>query len=66
LSEETDHQRAERYLKMATETAAQAQRCGDAAVAEAYLHLASIWLRMAEELTPHSAADEAPRPAASA
>jgi len=51
---------------MATDTAAQAQRCGDAAVAEAYLHLASIWLRMAEELTPHSAADEPPRPAASA
>ncbi|HSV03907.1 MAG TPA: hypothetical protein VLI41_11960 [Phenylobacterium sp.] len=57
MVDETDQRRAARYLKMATDTAAQAPRCGDAAIAEAYLHLASIWLRMAEELTQGACAD---------
>lgn len=42
---------------MATETAAQAQRSGDPEVAEAYLALASVWLRMAEEIGARTASD---------
>jgi hypothetical protein len=44
--------RYERYLRMAREMAAQAQRCGDPEIGESYLQMATIWLKMAEEARP--------------
>jgi len=50
LVAETNQERAERYLKMATETAAMAQRAPDPSAAEAYMNLATVWAKMADEL----------------
>jgi len=44
---------------MATETAQLAQACGDPSVAEAYMGMAAIWVKMAEEIRARAAADEA-------
>lgn len=60
MIDETDQQRMERYLQMATETAAQAQRAGDPAVAEAYMHLAEVWLKLAGEMSGRFPANEEP------
>lgn len=49
MIEEPGRKRAERYLLMATENASRAARCADAAEMETYLHLASVWLKLAEE-----------------
>ena len=49
MSAETNTDRAERYLRMATETAALAQRASDPSIAEAYMHMAEVWMKMAEE-----------------
>jgi hypothetical protein len=50
LLEESDSDRAQRYLRMAEETAAMARRSTDRASTEAYMHLATLWTQMAEEL----------------
>jgi hypothetical protein len=60
LLEERNCARAERYLRMATETASFAQKADDASVAEAYMHIATVWTRLAEEATAHMPANDAP------
>lgn len=59
MAGETNRDRAERYLKMATETASAAKRSADPAAAEAYMHLAAVWMKMADDLlAPLPANDE--------
>jgi hypothetical protein len=43
---------------MATETAGLAQTCGDPSVAEAYMAMATVWVKMAEEARTRALPDE--------
>lgn len=58
LLEESDSDRAQRYLRMAEETAAMARSSLDRASAEAYMHLAMLWTQMAEELATRVPANQ--------
>lgn len=43
---------------MATETAAMAQRAPDPSAAEAYMNLATVWAKMADELVRNHPSDD--------
>jgi hypothetical protein len=60
LGEQASRERAERYLKMATATGAQAARSDDPTVAEVYLLIAAVWAKLAEEVWVRMPANDTP------
>jgi len=59
LLEETPQQRGERYLRQATELARLAAQSSDAAISAAYLDMARVWVKLADELSrTHPANDD--------
>lgn len=51
---------------MATENASRAARCDDPVALETYMHLASVWLRLAREATAQWAPESGARDAGGA
>jgi hypothetical protein len=50
LIEESPQQRAERYMRQATELARLAAKSNDTDIASTYLEMARVWLKLAEDL----------------
>jgi hypothetical protein len=58
LSTESPHERAERYMRQATELAKLAAKSGDPVIAGTYLEMARVWVKLADDLKREKPADE--------
>jgi hypothetical protein len=58
LRQESPHERAERYMRQATEVARLAARSADQEIAATYLEMARVWLKLAAEVRIGAAANE--------
>jgi hypothetical protein len=58
LGDESPQQRAERYMRQATEVARLAARAGDEGIAATYLEMARVWLKLAQEVRLGPTANE--------
>jgi hypothetical protein len=58
LVEESPHERAERYMRQATEVARLAARAGESDIAATYLEMARVWLKLAQEVRLGPTANE--------